>query len=70
MAKAVAAGRKRVAQTRRVAAKPQKHEEDDVDGCDFEFVESEATSDADLPPAKGGVEELKRKSQTRRRRRA
>jgi hypothetical protein len=27
-----------------------------VDGCDIDFTASEATADADLPPAKGGVE--------------
>lgn len=33
----------------------EAHAEDHIDGCDFEFVESEATPDAELPPATGGV---------------
>ena len=37
------------------------HTEEDVDGCSFEFVESEATPDAALPPCKGGVEEKRRR---------
>ena len=32
------------------------HEEDHIDGCDVEFLESEATPDAELPAAIGGVE--------------
>lgn len=31
-------------------------DEDHVDGCDFEFHDSEATPDSELPAAKGGVE--------------
>jgi len=34
------------------------HEEDHIDGCDFELDESEATPDAALPAAMGGVEIL------------
>ena len=30
-------------------------DEDDVDGCDVEFQDSDATPDAELPPASGGV---------------
>jgi hypothetical protein len=63
-----ATGSKNVTRSGRVSAKPQKHEEEDVDGCDFEFIESEVTRDAELPAAKGGVE-VKRKSRTRQRRR-
>jgi hypothetical protein len=33
----------------------QVHAEDHIDGCDFEFVDSDATPDAELPPARGGV---------------
>ena len=35
-----------------------KHEEDHIDGCGcgFEFRPGDATADADLPPARGGVE--------------
>lgn len=33
----------------------QVHEEDHIDGCDFEFHESEATPDSELPMARGGV---------------
>ena len=32
------------------------HEENHIDGCDVEFLESEATPDAELPAAIGGVE--------------
>jgi hypothetical protein len=38
------------------------HEEDHIDGCDVDF-EGEATPDAALPAARGGVEEAR----TRRR---
>ena len=30
--------------------------EDDIDGCDINFNEEDATADEDLPPAEGGVE--------------
>jgi hypothetical protein len=33
----------------------QVHAEDHIDGCACEFIDSEATPDAALPPAKGGV---------------
>lgn len=32
------------------------HEDDHVCGCDVEMSEADATADADLPPARGGVE--------------
>jgi hypothetical protein len=32
------------------------HEDDDVCGCDVEITQADATADADLPPARGGVE--------------
>jgi hypothetical protein len=32
------------------------HEDDDVCGCDVEITDADATADADLPPARGGVE--------------
>ena len=32
------------------------HEEDHIDGCDVEFQDSDATPDAALPVARGGVE--------------
>jgi hypothetical protein len=32
------------------------HEDDGVCGCDVEMTEADATADADLPPARGGVE--------------
>jgi len=32
------------------------HEDADVDGCDLEFHDSDATPDSELPPAIGGVE--------------
>ena len=31
--------------------------EDDIDGCDINFNEEDATADEDLPPAEGGVED-------------
>ena len=34
------------------------HEDDSVCGCDFEFSEADATPDAMLPEARGGVESL------------
>ena len=46
---------------RRGSAETHDHAEDEVDGCDFKFVESEATPDAALPPCKGGVEEKRRR---------
>ncbi len=36
------------------------HEEDHIDGCDVEFHEGEATPDAALPAARGGVEVRRR----------
>lgn len=32
------------------------HEDDHVCGCDVEMTEADATADADLPAARGGVE--------------
>jgi len=43
------------------------HDESHVDSCDIEFRDSPATPDHELPPAKGGVELIKK---TRRRNRA
>jgi hypothetical protein len=37
-------------------AAPTTHEDDHVCGCDVEIGEADATADADLPPARGGVE--------------
>jgi len=31
------------------------HEEDHIDGCDFEVLPADITPDAALPPARGGV---------------
>jgi hypothetical protein len=31
------------------------HDDNSICSCDFEFQESDATADADLPPAQGGV---------------
>jgi hypothetical protein len=36
-------------------ASDREHAEDNIDGCDVEFGDSEATPDIALPPAKGGV---------------
>jgi hypothetical protein len=41
---------------RGVSRAPERHEEDPIDGCDVEFTDDDATPDADLPPARGGVE--------------
>jgi hypothetical protein len=43
-----------------------EHAENDIDGCDLEFLDSEMTSDIDLPPARGGVEILKKRSRSGR----
>ena len=48
----------------RAAMNARVDEEGQIDGCDIDFTASEATADADLPPAKGGVETSPR---TRRR---
>jgi hypothetical protein len=50
--------RKRGDKTPAKARIAHMHEEDHIDGCDFEFDESEATPDAALPAAMGGVEIL------------
>ena len=50
--------RKRDAKTPAKARVTHVHEEDHIDGCDFELDESEATPDAALPAAMGGVEIL------------
>ena len=50
---------KRATKRRRASAKTQvahAHEEDHIDGCDVEFPDSEATLDAELPEARGGIE--------------
>jgi hypothetical protein len=39
-----------------------------VDGCDIDFTESAPTTDAELPPAKGGVATVRRARRTSRRR--
>jgi hypothetical protein len=50
----------RKSSTRR--SRPSVHGEEDIDGCDFEFSESDATADAELPAARGGVQEPKKRS--------
>ena len=56
-AKAGGAGTRRATKRKTAAAAPAAHShEDHIDACDFEFHESEATPDAELPAAKGGVE--------------
>jgi hypothetical protein len=55
---------KRATKRSRGSAKTQEappHEEDHIDGCDLEFPDSEATPDAELPEARGGVETVGRK---------
>jgi hypothetical protein len=61
MAKKASKSKARVAKTV-VAERTKKRSkaskvraEDHIDGCDFEFVDSDATPDAALPPATGGV---------------
>lgn len=43
------------------ARKEHTHEDDHVDGCDFEFQESDATPDAELPAARGGIAQAKKR---------
>ena len=43
------------------ASAPTAHEDDHVCGCDVEIGEADATADADLPPARGGVEIVRTK---------
>jgi|KBSMisStaDraftv2_1062788.scaffolds.fasta_scaffold03812_8 hypothetical protein len=40
---------------------PDRQEEDHIDGCDVQFLDVEATPDAELPAATGGVEIVGRK---------
>jgi hypothetical protein len=42
--------------TRSASTIVTRHEDEDVDACDIEFRESEATPDHELPPTRGGVE--------------
>lgn len=37
-------------------AAPTAHEDDHICACDVEISDADATADADLPPARGGVE--------------
>jgi hypothetical protein len=39
--------------------------ENHIDGCDVDFTAGEPTADADLPPAKGGIEPARRTSRRR-----
>jgi hypothetical protein len=47
--------------TRSASTIVKRHEDEDVDGCDVEFLESEATPDHELPPTRGGVEVVRAK---------
>lgn len=40
-------------------------EENHIDGCDIDFAASDPTADADLPPAKGGIEPARRTARRR-----
>jgi hypothetical protein len=51
---------------KRAQASGRARTEDDVDGCDFTFLDSEATPDIALPPAKGGVGRRRRQSSKHR----
>lgn len=54
--------RKKVAAKTSLKAQAMRpHEEDHIDGCDVEFREDEATLDAELPAATGGVEVIGRR---------
>ena len=49
---------KRATKSRKAPAMMQaseSHAEDHIDGCDVQIDDSDATSDAELPPARGGV---------------
>jgi hypothetical protein len=43
------------------AAPLTAHADDDVCGCDVRIGDADATADADLPPARGGVEVMRAK---------
>jgi hypothetical protein len=47
--------------TTRIAAETQAmaNAESHIDGCDVDFTQGAITEDADLPPAKGGVENVR-----------
>jgi hypothetical protein len=47
--------------TRSASMIVKRHEDEDVDACDVEFRESEATPDHELPPTRGGVEVVRAK---------
>jgi hypothetical protein len=61
-ARVMRSGETKKGTTRRGKAFEAHEEEDHIDGRDFEFVESEATPDAELPPATGGVAKARRVS--------
>jgi hypothetical protein len=42
--------------------------ERDIDGCDIDFTQGALTKDAELPPARGGVETARTRRQTADRR--
>ncbi|MDP1864744.1 MAG: hypothetical protein Q8L13_00180 [Bradyrhizobium sp.] len=50
------AKKKKARPSRSVLAAHEAHAEDDVCACDLEFDDGDVTADADLPPARGGVE--------------
>jgi hypothetical protein len=50
----------------RAARAAAPHEDDHVDGCDVDIREEDATPDADLPAATGGVEAVSRTGRGRR----
>lgn len=52
-----------------VGTKGSHAHEDHIDACDLEFRDDEATPDAELPAAKGGVEIVGRKGARRASRR-
>ena len=59
---------KRATSARRASAAAEAlraHNEDHIDGCDAEFRNGEATPDAALPPAKGGLEIMRGKRRKR-----
>ena len=60
MAKKVSKSKVRSERTTKRGKASKVHAEDHIDGCDFEVIDSEATPDAALPPATGGVATLGR----------
>ena len=50
------AKKKKARPSRSLRTVHEAHEEDHICACDIEFDDDAVTADADLPPARGGVE--------------